>query len=190
MSKTLPHSQLYDFFLEHTRRSFWELGLIDQAVISYIADVLTVFARTDRLYRVQAPSGKRLSSLVEILAEQMETQHTTQSPVWREREVRKYVGDYTLFMSGLFRAYVEKIGVLDYYVREGQKSYQSVSALDVSLYQTGFQLFQGLSKNFEYYSGALDYMRKVHFGPSPKENPFGQFLRQVEGWVDTQWSKN
>ena len=93
-------------------------------------------------------------------------------------------------MSGLFRAYIEKIGVLDYYVREGQRSYQTVSELDVSLYQTGFQLFEELAKNFEYYSGALDYMRKVSFGPSPQENPFGQFLRQVEGWVQTSWSKN
>lgn len=190
MSKSLSNNQLHDFFLEHTRKSFWELGLIDQAVIGYVADVLTAFVRTDHLYRVRAPNGKRLTSLVEILSEQIETHPVAHSSLWREREVRKYVGDYALFMSGLFRTYVEKIGVLDYYVHEGQQSYHKVSELELSLYQTGFQLFQELSKNFEYYSGALDYMRKVYFGPSPNDNPFGQFLRQIEGWVQTHWSNN
>ena len=190
MSKSLSHNQLYDFFLEHTRKSFWELGLIDQAVIGYVADVLTTFVRTDHLYRIRAPSGKRRTSLVEILSEQIAPSLMLPSSPQHEREVRKYVGDYALFMSGLFRAYADKIGVLDYYVHEGQQSYHKVSELDLSLYQTGFQLFQELSKNFEYYSGALDYMRKVYFGPSPNNNPFGQFLRQIEGWVQTHWSNN
>lgn len=169
----------------------------DQAVIKYVADILTTFARTDQLYRIRPSTGRRLSSVVEILTEQAEqaesAQHAEQAAstsLWRERQVRKHVGDYTLFMSGLFRAYVEKLGVIDYYLQEGRQSYAQVSALDVKLYQTGFMLFQELSKNFEYYSGALDYMRKAHFGSGPRDNPFGQFLRQVEGWVKTHISDN
>jgi len=110
--------------------------------------------------------------------------------VLREREMRKYMGDYTLFMSGLFRTYIEKCGVLDLYLREGRRSYWQVSELDLTLYQTGFLLFQELSKNFEYYSGALDYMRKAYFTSSPGEDPFGQFLRQVEGWMKVSLSDN
>jgi hypothetical protein len=172
----------------------------DQAVIEYVADVLTTFARTDQLYRVRPSTGQRLSSVVEILTEQAEHMTSAKSvqqaqqvgspSLWREREVRKHVGDYTLFMSGLFRAYVEKLGGMDYYLQEGRQSYSQVSELDVRLYQTGFMLFQELSKNFEYYSGALDYMRKAHFGPSPGDNPFGQFLSQIEGWVKTHLSDN
>jgi putative lipoic acid-binding regulatory protein len=195
--RRLGHKQLHSFFLECTHKSFWELGMGDQAVIEYVTDVLTTFARTDQLYRIRPSTGRRLSSVVEILAEQAEQTQSAQpaeraasTSLWRERQVRKHVGDYTLFMSGLFRAYVEKLGVMDYYLQEGRQSYAQVSELDVKLYQTGFMLFQELSKNFEYYSGALDYMRKAYFGPSPRDNSFGQFLRQVEGWVKTHLSDN
>ena len=80
-----------------------------------------------------------------------------------ERELRKYVGDYTLFMSGLFRRYVERGGYLGYYLEEGARSYRTVSELDVSLYNPGFLVFEELSKRFEHYSGALDFMRKCYF---------------------------
>jgi hypothetical protein len=190
MGKTISGDRLKVFFFECARRSFRELGLNDQAVIEYIANVLTAFAHTDQLYRLRAPSGRRLDSVVEMLSARPAASATPQPPVAREREIRKYVGDYTLFMSGLFRSYIEKTGVLDYYLQEGRRSYWKVSELDLALYQTGFLLFQELSKNFEYYSGALDYMRKACFAAGPDENPFGQFLRQAEGWIKVNLSDN
>ena len=191
----VSNDQLYRFFLGCTQRSFGELGVGDRAVIAYVAEVLTTFAQTDRLYRLRSPAARSLSGVVEILAEQPPLQdpvgdRDSTSGLWRERATRKHLGDYTLFMSGLFRAYVEKIAVLDDYITEGRQSYRKVSELDVSLYQTGFLLFEELANNFEYYSGALDYMRKAHFAASPGDNPFGRFLRQVEGWVKTHLSQN
>ncbi len=189
MSRQISLDRLRSFFLELARRSFGELGLGDRQVVEYVADVLTNFARADSLYRVRSASGRRLDSVVEILV-QTRPQTLRQTEVLREREIRKYLGDYTLFMSGIFRGYVEKIGVLDYYLEEGSRSYWKVSELDLALYRTGFLLFQELSKNFEYYSGALDYMRKAHFAPQPGEDPFGQFLKQVEGWIKVGLSNN
>ncbi|MEK7783419.1 MAG: hypothetical protein AAB279_05780, partial [Candidatus Binatota bacterium] len=103
---------------------------------------------------------------------------------------RKYLGDYTLFMSGIFRSYVEGKGFLDYYLEEGRRSYWTVSELDLSLYRTGFILFQELSNKFEYYSGALDYMRKAYFAAEPGEDPFAGFLRQIEGWINVNLKEN
>jgi hypothetical protein len=190
MGKTISGDRMKAFFFECARKSFWELGLNDKAVIEYVANVLTAFAHTDHLYRLRAPSGRRLDSVVEMLSAHGPASPTPQLPVQREREIRKYVGDYTLFMSGLFRTYIEKTGVLDYYLQEGRRSYWKVSELDLALYHTGFLLFQELSKNFEYYSGALDYMRKAYFAPAAGENPFDQFLRQVEGWIKVKLSDN
>lgn len=193
-------AQLYRFFLRYTQRSFGELGVGDRAVVTYVAEVLTNFAQTDRLYRLDTPRVRQLDSVAETLADQpvlqtdagagQDTSQDTSTGLWRERAVRKHLGDYTLFMSGLFRAYVEKLDALDSYMRHGRQAYQQVSDLDVRLYQTGFLLFEELAKNFEYYSGALDYMRKAHFAAGPGENPFGQFLRRVEGWVKTHLSQN
>lgn len=183
MGKTIPDTRLKSFFFECARKSFWELGLHDNTVIEYVSNMLTAFAHSDQLYQLRATDGHRLDSIVEILSTQFEEASFPQPQVKKERELRRYVGDYALFMSGLFRSYIEKTGVLDYYLQEGRRSYWKVSELDLALYQTGFLLFQDLSKNFEYYSGALDYMRKACFTPSPGEDPFGQFLRQIDGWM-------
>ncbi|MBM4259702.1 MAG: hypothetical protein FJ147_27875 [Deltaproteobacteria bacterium] len=184
------NERLKSFFLQCAQKSFRELGLNDSAITNYIASVLTTFAHTDQLYRVQNSRGKHLDSVVEMLEAYLPPAEHIQHSVQREREFRKYVGDYTLFMNGLFRTHIEQDGVLEYYFSEGRRSYLKVSELDVALYQTGFLLFQELSKNFEYYSGALDYMRKAYFAPSPGEDPFGQFLRNVEGWMKTNLSHN
>jgi len=152
--------------------------------------MLATFAHSDQLYRLQTVDGRRQKNLVDILSSQFEESLHPQPQAQKERELRKYVGDYTLFMSGVFRSHIEKTGVLNYYLQEGRRSYWQVSELDLSLYRTGFLLFQELSKNFEYYSGALDYMRKSCFTPSAKENPFGQFLNQVEGWMKINLSHN
>jgi hypothetical protein len=190
MGKTISGDRLKSFFLQCAQQSFWELGLNDRTVIEYVANVLTTFAHSDQLYRLRAPNGRRLDSVVEILNACLAPTSGPQSPVLREREIRKYVGDYTLFMSGLFRSYIEQHGFLDYYLQEGRRSYWKVSELDLMLYHTGFLLFQELSKNFEYYSGALDYMRKAYFAPASSEDPFDQFLRKVEGWMKVNLSDN
>lgn len=189
MEKSLSTDRLQGFFLNLTRQSFWQLGINDATVARYVADVLTDFASADSLYRVRSRTGKKLDSVVEMAAERRPGAER-ESGILRERALRKYLGDYTLFMSGIFRSYVEGKGFLDYYLEEGRRSYWTVSELDLSLYRTGFILFQELSKKFEYYSGALDYMRKAYFAPEPGEDPFAGFLRQVEGWIEVALKEN
>ena len=187
--KKVSTDRLNNFFHDMTRRSFWQLGINDATVARYVADVLTDFANTNNLYRIRSAAGRKLDSVVEILSEPRED-NAGGNHVLQERELRKYLGDYTLFMSGIFRSHVEKNGFLDYYLQEGQRSYWTVSELDLSLYRTGFILFQELSKKFEYYSGALDYMRKAYFAPEPGEDPFAGWLKQVEGWMTTNLTEN
>lgn len=189
MEKRISTERLHNFFLNLTRQSFWQLGINDAAVARYVADVLTDFTHTDSLYRIRSRAGKKLDSVVEIQAKSRPDAEG-ESHILRERALRKYLGDYTLFMSGIFRSYVEGKGFLDYYLREGRRSYWTVSELDLSLYRTGFILFQELSNKFEYYSGALDYMRKAHFATEPGEDPFGGFLKEVEGWVKINLTEN
>jgi hypothetical protein len=190
MTKTISDDRLQRFFLQCARKSFWQLGLNNPAVIDYVATMLTTFARADHLYRLHAPSGRRLDSVTEMVEHYHSDPATPQSKVLREREMRQYIGDYTLFMSGLFRSFIEKRGVLSYYVEQGRRSYWKVSEVDLAFYHTGFLLFQELSRNFECYAGALDYMRQACFATTPETRPFGQFLHHVDGWVKTHLSEN
>ena len=189
MERRIESNRLHEFFLSVTRRSFAELGVADEAVVGDVAALMTEFARADRLYALATTEGGANDSVVRMLLE-TPRRPSDERTLMRARAMRKYVGDYTLFMSGLFRTHVEQRGTLDYYLEEGRRSYWAVSELDLTLYRTGFLLFQQLSKNFEYYSGALDYMRKAYFTPGPGETPFATFLKQVQGWIHSGLSDN
>jgi hypothetical protein len=180
--------KLKSFFLSVVRKSFDQLGVGDRQTADYVASLLAEFGHSDRWLAIRGAEGRRLTSVVEMMLSQLGPDETAR--VNGERAVRKYVGDYTLFMSGLFRRFVERGGYLNYYLEEGARSYRAVSELDVSLYNPGFLMFEELSKRFENYSGALDYMRKCYFAPAPNEDPFAGFLRQIQGWVRYGLSDN
>lgn len=184
-----PDHRLQDFFLKIVRQSFWQLGICDVTVAGYVADVLADFARADHLYKIRGRAGRKVDSVAEMLMRESAAQ-AGENQVLKERSLRKYVGDYALFMSGMFRKHVEGIGSLDYYIQEGSRSYWTVSELDLSLYRTGYFLYQELSKKFEYYSGALDYTRKAYFAAAPGEDPFAGFVRQIEGWMKVNLTEN
>ncbi len=189
ISERPPAKRLKEFFLAMTRTSFGQLGLADQQVVDYVASVLADFSVAERWLALRDADGRRLTSVVEMLAARL-GEPQTRRRVLGERELRKYVGDYTLFMSGLFRNFVERGGYLDYYLEEGKRSYQTVSELDVALYRPGFLMFEELSRSFENYSGALDYMRKCFFKAAPDHDPFAGFAEKIEGWMRLRLTSN
>jgi hypothetical protein len=189
MEKRVSDAKLQAFFNNLVRQSFWQLGIYDATVAQYVADVLVEFARADKLYPIRSPRGKKVESIVEMVAAKPAAV-ADENDLLRERSLRKYVGDYALFMSGMFRSHVAGRGFLDYYIAEGSRSYWTVSELDLTLYRAGFSLYQELSRKFEYYSGALDFTRKAYFAAEPGEDPFAGFLRQVEGWIKVNITEN
>jgi hypothetical protein len=171
-------SRLYRFFDWLIRRTFQDLGIREPTVAQYIAELLAEFARTDNLYRIDELQGERLETVVEMLlaAQNLEAEGPA---LVKEREIYKHTGDYILFMSGLFREYVEKNAFRGYYLREGQRVYGKVFDMDIMLHRPGF-LFHELAKKFEFYSGAVHYMRKTFFVDRPSGSPFADFSRQLE----------
>lgn len=182
--------KLKGFFLEVVRKSFDRVGVGDRETTDYVASVLAEFTRSDRWLQLRGAEGRRLTSVVEMTLSQLGVVADEAERVQGERTLRKYVGDYTLFMTGLFRRFVEHGGYLTYYLEEGARSYHAVSELDVSLYKPGFLIFDELSRGFEHYAGALDFMRKCYFASAPNEDPFAGFFKQIEGWVHHQLSEN
>lgn len=189
MDPSAPSTRLHEFFLAMAERSFCELGLADREVVDYVAVMLTEFARADRFHTPQTHNERTLGAVVDLLARRQRGP-ADERTLTQTRTMRKYVGDYALFMSGLFRNHVERAGTLDYFLREGQRSYWAVSELDLTLYRNGFLFFQQLSRNFEFYSGALDYMRQAYFAHTPGTSPFAEFARHVRGWISSGLSDN
>ncbi|GBD39037.1 hypothetical protein HRbin37_01300 [bacterium HR37] len=165
------------FFSKLIRMSFFDLGREwDNQVVSYLANMLTDFVRTERLYRFTDAEGRRIQTVVEMLIESQNGPY--ENSEW-ERELRKYIGDFTLFMTGIFRDYIARGSYLRYYINEGTKSYFFVSRYDLETGKGDPVTFIKLSQDFEFYSGALDYMRKVYFQPGKSGDPFSSFVARL-----------
>src|SRR5262245_16019470 len=176
-SESRERAALLAFFLPLTRRTCEELALGDATVAAYLADVLAEFARSDRLYRIQAPGGRRLTSVIEML-----TSTRTLPGREGERAFHRYLGDYTLFMSGLFRPFVERDGHLGWYLSEGARAYARVAEMGGEQRRER-SLYEELSARFEYYAGPLDYLRKARLPRLAGPDPIGAFLREIAAVV-------
>ena len=96
-----PDHPLRRFFAEVVRKHLEQsAGISDADVNEYIAGLLVDFAHVDNLYRIRNARGKRLEDVAEML---IESNPLLDAPsFFYERQVRKHIGDYTLFLTGLF----------------------------------------------------------------------------------------
>src|SRR5438552_18442707 len=93
---------LQELFVELVGRHYAEeIGIRDPQVINYVAQLLSEFCDAEQLYKIRSSAGKPLNDVGEMLMES--------DPVYgpapsfdRERQVRKHIGDYTLFFAGMF----------------------------------------------------------------------------------------
>jgi hypothetical protein len=164
--------ELRAFFDRTIRASLHDLALRDDPAGTYLADLLVRFARTEVLY----PRGLTVPRLETVADMLMEAQN-----VWRddspwfqpelELRVRRHIGDFTLFMTGLFRERVERIASTGYYVSQGKQAYRFVSEHDRAAERRTAPVFRRLADRFELYAGVLDYARRVHFLDHP-QHPF------------------
>jgi hypothetical protein len=127
----------------------------DREVAAYVADLLVDFVHVDHLYRIRNCGGKRLEEVGELLVESNPLLEARSFV--REREVRKHIGDYTLFLTGMFPEYVAAMprrglrldSIIDY-VKAGKESYRIVAAFDQFEYRRIAPLFRRLAEYFEY----------------------------------------
>jgi hypothetical protein len=69
-----------------------------------VGGLLIDFVHVENLYRIRNCRGRRLEEVGEML---VESNPMLDAPSFeREREVRKHIGDYTLFLTGMFPEYV------------------------------------------------------------------------------------
>lgn len=150
-----------------TEKSFTEhLGWPDTKVTSYVSDLLVDFTHTDQLYKIRNRENQPVDSVVELLFES-EIMLEAQS-LDRERDVHQHIGDFTLFMAGLFPEYLRRLksagriyhkDFLVDYVKTGKRSYGIVAQIGGNETESSLPLFQKLSENFELCVTGLGFVR-------------------------------
>src|SRR5689334_25184567 len=132
-----------------------EIGIRDSELVGYVAHLLTEFCDAEQLFKIHNAAGKPLMDVGEMLVES--------NPVFgpapsfdRERQVRKHIGDYTLFFAGMFpesinhlRLRRDRVENFIDWVKAGKESYYIVSKFEHFEYAKVAPLFACLSRNFE-----------------------------------------
>jgi hypothetical protein len=153
----IPESHpLQQLFVELVGRHYAEeIGIRDPQLVSYVANLLTEFCDVEQLFKIRSAAGKQLSDVGEMLVES--------NPVYgpapsfdRERQVRKHIGDYTLFFAGMFpesinhfRLRKNRLENFVDWVKAGKESYYVVSKFEHFEYAKVAPLFANLANHFE-----------------------------------------
>ncbi len=153
----IPESHpLQELFTELVHQHFdRDIGLRDPEMQDYIANVLSEFCEVEQLFKLRNANGRPLDDVGAMLLEA--------DPVYgpapsfdRERQVRKHIGDYTLFLSGMFpesinhfRMRRQRLENFVELIKAGKESYYIVSKFDQFEYAKLAPLFSKLASEFE-----------------------------------------
>src|SRR5229473_2999540 len=132
-----------------------EIGLRDPQLIAYVSHLLSEFCEADQLFKVHNAADRPLADVGDMLLES--------DPVYgpgpsfdRERQVRKHIGDFTLFFTGMFPESVNHIRLRRHrmenfidWMKAGKESYYIVSKFEHFEYAKVAPLFATLSQHFE-----------------------------------------
>src|SRR5258708_35446817 len=153
----IPEAQPLQHLVEDLvgRHSAEELGLRDPQLIAYVSHLLSEFCEADQLFKVRGAADRPLADVGEMLLEPDPVYGSAPS-FDRERQVRKHIGDYTLFLAGMFpesinhfRLRRQRLENLVEWVKAGKESYYIVSKFEHFEYAKVAPLFATLSRNFE-----------------------------------------
>lgn len=147
---------LESFFHQAVRNSYeGKLGLNDPGVTGYVAHLLCEFSEADKLYKVRDQMGRPVAELTAMM-EAADPVNGSASSFDAERSVRKHIGDYALFVAGMYPEAVESwrrrrhhhpsLGEL---ICAGKESYFIVSQFNLFEYEREAPLFGRLSDWFE-----------------------------------------
>ena len=153
----IPESHsLYALFDELIHYHFdRDIGLRDSEVQDYVVNMLTEFCEVEQVLKIRNANNRALNDVGEMLLEA--------DPIYgpapsfdRERQVRKHIGDYTLFLAGMFpesinryRLRRQRLENFVDFIKAGKESYFIVSKFDQFEYAKLAPLFGKLSLEFE-----------------------------------------
>ncbi len=136
----------------------------ERRVVNYLANLMALFVSKHRLYRIDSADAEAYGYLVDMI------EQASGADRRRRFLVHAHVGNYSLFMTGLFGAFLEerfrngrRTVNGDYYADLGSASYSQASALPPAQEFHLTEVFVRLALTFDSYRQALgtvatDYM--------------------------------
>ena len=153
---TEPLHPLERFFQQAVRNSYeGRLGLNDKSMTEYVAHLLCEFSKVENLYKLHDAAGHPVEELAEMISASDPVSGSAPS-FDAERAMRKYIGDFALFVGGMYpeaatsdRRLRHHCPSLEDLIRAGKESYFIVSQFNLFEYKDEAPLFARLSDRFE-----------------------------------------
>lgn len=145
-----PLRRLFAGFIEQVFQV--QIGLCDTALTDYLGELLTDFVHVERIQRLKLVDSDIIREASRLEAEAVLRDQA--NPSRRRRLINKFVGDYTLFWTGVYPEQLrprQQGGVdrLDAYLVQGRRSYGIASELTGPEDLPPGAVLRALSENFE-----------------------------------------
>lgn len=162
---------LQQFFRHQLQQGYRAHGLNEAGTIEYVSDMLARFAHSRSFHALRDADGRPLEYIVDMLASWQQAQDSPRGrrDLARERTIIRHIGDYTLFMSGLFRERLKARGELKYYVEHGRTAFWHSADYEPNAARR--HTYHQLSENFNPISDLLNYLRRVQLPLSGRAAP-------------------
>lgn len=154
---------LNELFSELTEQNLSKVGFREREIPQYVAGILIDFTHVDRLYQIRNARGERIEDVGEMLLES-DLRHRARS-LERERDVRRHIGDFTLFYTGMFpeqirarRNWWRLDRWLDW-IETGKESYRIVGQFDIGPFADEAPLYRRLAEHFDFLVVGLNFVR-------------------------------
>jgi hypothetical protein len=160
------------------RQALLEGGIDDETTSDYVASMLVSFGRAGRAYRISDGDDSEFHYLTDMVSE-------LQSADGRRRFLlRVHMGDFALWMSGLFPDYLEErtrrkgAPPISYFEELGATGYRGASE-SLEAGELGMEtVLRDVADQFSAVRTALNRISDRHFWPA-SGNPVGRLLREV-----------
>ena len=160
------------------RQALLEGGIDDESTSDYVASMLVSFGQARRAYRISAEDDSEFHYLTDMVSE-------LRSADGRRRFLlRLHMGDFALWMSGLFPDYLEartrrKVAPpISYFEQWGATGYLGASE-SLEAGELGIDtVLKGMAHQFSAVRTALNRISDRHFWPGSGD-PVGRLLREI-----------
>ncbi|HEV8131935.1 MAG TPA: hypothetical protein VGQ81_11840 [Acidobacteriota bacterium] len=164
--RTVPENHpVSKMFRALTERAMNQAQLSDNQVILYVSQMLLHFLHTENLYPYMDESGNHIWHITDMMLV------ADQSDLKEKQEIYRYVGDYALFILGVFPESLERPrrnNNASFWASQGRRSYIAASELQQRTETT--HLYRKMADQFERCILGLNWFKEY------TSDPFYQYM--------------
>ena len=139
-----------------------DVGICDPALTDYLGDLLVDFVHIDRIYRLRTLSGDVIRDISRMEADAALGPDVSQTQ--RRRLINKYIGDFTLFWTGVYPENLRPrrnggINLLVPFMVQGKRLYEIAGELSGEGDEPPARVLRQLSEQFEFCVHGLHLVR-------------------------------